>query len=412
MIFKNLRIPIVLSLLTIFFLILLISCKTGNKDKSDCIKYRLLRLYYENSSGENGRTTFDYDEKGILDKAIWELSDGSRMSLNFYKYDNNGNLINKYREFSDTLTSNQFYEYDDNGNLIKEIFQRSDGVSGIATYEYYKNSRLISADCNGLNGWFHGEINYIYDETGRKQKADIIQKGKNTGIILYSYDDNNNLIKECWDFSGKWNQTFIYEYEKCQSILPQFYTSSNAFIINNSEYRIIKESYDYASNTGGPSYYIYNNNGKLLNKRFERSDGFSTETTYLYDHQGKLTKSYRKYSNGLCAVFTYEFNNLRKLAMRSFERTDGATGSEFYDYGEKSKLIHADWENFDSWLTGTIEFTYNENGRLSKGYFHGTKDFDAKLNFEYDKTGNLTKICWNFSFGEKQTYLFEYEKIE
>jgi hypothetical protein len=406
---KNLRIINVFILSAVFSFILLLSCKTDNKDKSDHIEYQLLKLYYENSSGENGLTTFDYDEKGILDKAIWELSDGSRMSLNFYKHDKNGNLISKYREFSDSLTSNQFYEYDDHGNLIKETFQRSDSVSGRTNYEYDKNGQLIHADCSGLNGWFYGEINYIYDETGRKQKADIIQKGKNTGIILYAYDGNNNLIKEYWDFSGQWSQTFIYEYEKCQTSLPQFYTSSNVFIINNSEYRIVKESYDYADKIGGPSYYIYNKNGKLLNKRFERSDGFSTETAYLYDHRGQLTKSYRKYSNGLCAVFTYEFNNLGKLIKRSFKRTDGMAGSESYDYDEKLKLTHANWENFDSWLTGSIEFRNNKNGDLSEGYFHGINGFDAKINFKYDKTGNLIKIYWNFSFGEIQTYLFAYE---
>ena len=371
-----------------------------------------MKLYYENSSGEKGLTTFDYDEKGLLDKAIWELDDGSRMSLNFYKHNTNGNLINKYREFSDGLTSQQFYEYDNRSNLVKETFQRSDDVSGVTTYGYDKDGKLIHADCNGLNGWFYGKINYIYDKTGRKQKADIIQKGENTGTILYSYDVNDNLIKEYWDLSGKWNQTFIYEYEKRLTVLPECYTSSNVFTPSNPVYRIVKESYDYAGKIGGPSYYGYNQNGKLINKRFERSDGFSTETAYLYDHQGVLTKSYRKYSNGLCAVFTYEFNNLGVLTERSFKRTDGVTGSESYDYDEESKVNHADWRNFDSWLTGTISFAYNENGILSGGEYHGTEGADAKINFEYDKFRNLTKISWVFSTGETQTYIFEYEKTD
>jgi hypothetical protein len=257
----------------------------------------LLRLYYENSSGEKGLTTFDYNEDGILDKAIWELDDGTRTSLNFYEHDTNKNLVKKYREFSDSLTSNQFYEYDNKGHLITEHFQRSDGVSGLTTYEYDKNGKLTKANCKGLNGWFFGDIIYIYNEAGNKQKAIINQEGKNTGVILYSYDEDGNLIKEHWDFSGKWSQSFVYEYEKRQDISTKPYTSSNVYIINNSDYRIIKEYYDYSNKTGGPSDYYYNENGKLLSKRFKRSDGLSTETYYLYDHQGKLTKSYRKYSN-------------------------------------------------------------------------------------------------------------------
>ena len=369
-----------------------------------------MKLHYENTNGEKGLTTFDYNDEGVLNKAIWELSDGSRASLNFYEHDKNGNLIKKYREFSDSLTSSQFYEYDDNGNLITEHFHRSDSISGITMYEYDNNGRLVKMNCQGLNGWFYGEINFVYDEGNIKQKAKIIQKGKSTGVILYSYDENEYLIKEHWDFSGKWSQTFVYEYERCKIISPKPYTSSNVFIINNPEYRIVRESYEYANKIGGPSYYTYNKEGKLLNKRFERSDGFSTETTYLYDYQKKLTKSYRKYSNGLCAVFTYKYNKLGKLTNRLFKRTDGVTGNESYEYDEDSRLIHANWENFDSWLTGTIKFTYNENGDLFEGYFQGTKGFNAKINFKYDNHRNLSKIYWDFSSGETQKYIFEYEK--
>ena len=104
------------------------------------------------------------------------------------------------------------------------------------------------------------------------------QKGEKSGEILYSYDEYGNLIKEYWDFSDKWSQSFVYEYEKCHNISAKSYTSSNVYIINNSDYRIIKEYYDYSNRTGRPSDYFYNENGKLLSKRFERSDGLSTET--------------------------------------------------------------------------------------------------------------------------------------
>ncbi len=400
------------SALIIFYLpALLYSCKIFKDNKTHNSEYQLYQLYYENSSGENGLTTFDYNDEGILEKAIWELADGSRASLNIYKHDVKGNLITKYREFSDGLVSEQTYEYDEKGNLLKEIFERSDDVTGITTYEYDGNGRLEKANCKGLNGWFHGEITYIYDKDGNKQKADINQKGKNTGSISYSYDENGNLIKEKWDFPGNWSQTFIYVYENLKKDKITYYTSSNIFIKNNHGYRIAREYYDYSNKTGGPSYYTYGKNGKLLSKRFERSDNFFTETTYLYDHQGKLTKSYRKYSNGLCAVFTYEFNNPEQLRKRFFKRTDGAAGSESYEYDENSHLSKATWENVDSWLTGNISFEYNENGDIDEGFFKGKKDFNATINFEYDKNENLIVINWNFSNGDTQKYIFEYEKI-
>ncbi len=399
-----------------FFIIFFISflfCSCGNfKTNNNAMEYQLFQLYYENSSGEKGLTTFDYNDKGVLEKAIWELADGSRTSLNTYKHDEKGNLTNKYREFSDGLISNQYYEYDKNNNLIREIFERSDDTSGVATYEYDINGRLKNAVCDGLNGWFFGELNYIYDESGKKQKADITQEGENKGVIYYSYDEHGNLIEEKWEFSSGWSQTFFYVYRKYRKDNRAYYTSSNAFLNKNSGYRVIRENYDYSGKTGGPSYYRYDTNGKLVSKRFERSDNFYTQTTYLYDNQGKLTKSYRKYSNGLTAVFTYEFDNPQELTGRTFKRTDGKAGSEIYEYDGDSNLIKATWENVDSWLTGDIEFKHDVNGNICEGYFQGNKDLNAKIDFKHDKNGNLINIQWNFSTGDTQTYTYEYEMIQ
>ena len=372
-------------------------------------EYQLFQLYYVNTSGENGVTTFDYNDEGILEKAIWELEDGSRASINFYRHDEKGNIIEKYREFSDSLISVQRFEFDDNGNMTARHFQRSDSITGKTTYKYDNHGKLLKAHCMGLNGWFYGELTYVYDNEGNQQKAIIEQKGKNTGVILYTYNENGLLAKEHWDFNGKWGQTFEYVYEKRRQG-PVHYTGSNVFISQSDKFRVSKEQYDYAGKTGGPSYYYYANN-KLVKKRFERSDNFHTETNYLYDHLGRLIRSYRQYSNGLCGIFTYEYNKNGKLIKRSFKRTDGVTGNEMYEYDENSRLIRAYWDNFDTWLSGTINFTCHDNGNLNKGHFKGKDGFDAEIDFSYDENQNLTKIVWNFTFGKTQTYIFDYEKL-
>ena len=38
---------------------------------------------------------------------------------------------------------------------------------------------------------------------------------------------------------------------------------------------------------------------------------------------------------------------------------------------KKGNLIKADYDNFDTWLTGTITFHNDQNGMISKGYFKG-----------------------------------------
>ncbi len=210
---------IIISFLVLSYPYVLSSEEIVNKGfLSDDIEYRLLKLHYDNSSGEKGVTIFEYDEDGIMHKAIWKLLDESRSSINFYEYNECGNLLTKYREFSDGITSEKTYEYDGNCDLIMETFKRSDGVKGTTIYEYDENNRLLKANCEGLNGWFYGVITYSYDDDGIKTNADFTQKGEKAGTITYSYDENGNLIKEYWDFNGKWNQTFIYEYEKVKNI--------------------------------------------------------------------------------------------------------------------------------------------------------------------------------------------------
>ncbi len=239
-------------IIIIKYTIILTLLFSANADKSGNEEFRLSKLHYENSSGEKGITIFEYDEYGIMYKAKWELLNGSRHSFNYHTFDENGNMIQKYREFSDGITSNLLYKYDKQDNLISEHFERSDGVTGTTNYIYDETGKLISTDCKGLNGWFFGILTYKYEQNGKKAGATIKQKGNQAETISYGYDNSGNLIKEHWDFSGKWSQTFTYEYEKHENTFLVYYTSSNVFISNTSKYRLVEEKYDYNKSNGGP----------------------------------------------------------------------------------------------------------------------------------------------------------------
>ena len=125
------------------------SCRDTPEEKPEdpVTQYRLIKLHYENFSGEQGITHFYYDleERNYL--AIWQLADSSRSSLNSYSYDSAGNMVVKSREFSHGLKSIQHFEYDSIGNLLWEDFNRSDSVTGIVNYHYGLDGRLQSADC-------------------------------------------------------------------------------------------------------------------------------------------------------------------------------------------------------------------------------------------------------------------------
>ena len=66
---------------------------------------------YSNSAREKGISVFEYGDDGRLSKSTWRLLGNSRSSQNYYKYDVSGNIIEKYSEFSDSITSTETFEY-------------------------------------------------------------------------------------------------------------------------------------------------------------------------------------------------------------------------------------------------------------------------------------------------------------
>ena len=389
----------------LIFLISVLNLVTINYAKaSDTLLVK--HLHYENSSGEEGKTTFYYSEDNKNYKAKWELLDGSRYSINYHFLDENNHLIRKYREFSDSIRSNNFYKYDNLGNLVEDYFERSDGVKGIVWYKY-ENGKKVEANCRGLNGWFYGIIKYEYLED-KLVKAKIYKEGREVGNIEYKYDNQDYLITEYWDFGGKWNQTFTYEYFKPEDKKPLSYSYSSPFLKETKEFIVKTENYDWNNEQGGPSKYVYEGN-KLVKKVYEY-ENLKTITTYVYDKEGLLMKSFRNYSDGRKAEFSYHYNDNRKLVRRLFHGKNGFVGTESYKYDENGKLLEAEWSKFDTWLSGTITFSYNENNKLKSGIFKGENGFDADIDFEEDSNNNITKINWEFTFGKTQTYWFDYEK--
>ena len=200
------------------FLLALTGCTSDTSDQEaegGTDSMRLKKLHYTNTQGELGVTTFYYAENGQLDHSVWELLDGTRSSNNVHRYDSAGHEVQKYREFSDGLTSSNDYQYDDRGRLAVERFSRSDGRDGTTWYEYDSTTghptRMVA---EGLNGWFHGVVVFVTDSTGRKLRADIFKNGEPYGSIEYGYNNGGYLEREHWVLeNGDWSQTFTHEYE-------------------------------------------------------------------------------------------------------------------------------------------------------------------------------------------------------
>jgi hypothetical protein len=336
------------------------------------------------------------------------LDDHTRCSSNYHLYDGQGRKIEKYRIFSDGLTSTERYEYDDEGRRIAEHFQRSDGKSGNARFLWDERARLAASDFDNHKGWLTARIDYRYSDS-RRAGASISRNGDDIGTIDYIYDSAGHLREEVWDFGGAWSQAFIYEYEAVPSCV---YSPSSPFLAVNPRYRVSGETYDYNNQIGGPSRYKYDWDGRLLEKVFERTDGLKTTTSYEFDAQGNLLSSHRVYSSGKKADFLYAYDDALRLVEKTFERSDGAAGYERYTYDRLGRLVSAAYKNMDFWLTGGITFTYDKWGRFEHGHYKGEDGLDADLEFTTDAFGNVLSIHWKFIDGVTQTYTFSYRPVD
>lgn len=368
--------------------------------------FRLLRMPYSSSGGEKGISSFEYDNEGKLIKSTWKLLNNTRSSINHYTYDVQGNIIKKDREFSDNLTSSEDFLYDNKNRLIQEIFKRSDGFSFKINYSYNEIDQILNAKLENYHGWLSGEIYYSYTDNNLIKEGQIFKDNKNIGHIDFKYNELNQITEEYWEFTGSYNQTFTFEYG-----IPNIaYSSSNVFITNTDKYKIVNEDYGFNGETGGPSIYYYSSGSKLEKKLFKVDDKIKTSTTYNYNSTGLLTSSLRVFTNGNETLFRYKFNEDKQLTERIYFNNDSIVGHEYYEY-QQGLLTKGEYENFDSWLSGSISFEHNKTGELTTGIFKGKDGFDAIIYFTYDENRNISKIHWVFSFGKTQTYTFVYEEI-
>jgi YD repeat-containing protein len=369
--------------------------------------HRLVRLDYDNSSGEKGTTCFDRDENGRIDRALWELLDGGRYSINFYAYDGRGRLIRKAREFSDHKDTVQLYRYDDRGRLQSEEFFAGNDSKGVTTYEYDPRGRLVLIRCHACNGWIEGTIRLAYGVDGLRSGGELVQDGAAVAEIAYDHDRDGNLAKETWTFKSGWRQTLLFVYAKTAGPRPNAYASPNPFVVN-LEAPVRREDYRYGDKLGGPSVYRYDRRGRLREKTFTRSDGLTTDTFYFYGGGAVPLRAYRRYSNGKNALFRYRYDKASRMLSKGFVTNDGASGRDTFSYDAAGMLKSADYVNSDEWLTGTMIIDETSRGLPRRGTYTDRSGLGASILFDYDGRSRLLRIAWTFSDGRTQVYSYSY----
>ncbi|MFH0790479.1 MAG: RHS repeat-associated core domain-containing protein [Candidatus Omnitrophota bacterium] len=343
----------------------------------------LIQITYPQVNGIAPITTFTYNQygqietvtepKGITtkyayDQAAGYLSEitsdfGDTVHLNIttqFVYDTVGNVtsvtdaqgrvtsftydfLNQPTVVRDALSNLTRYTYDKNSNLIKLEKQANEAATEWQTTEYeYDILDQLTRIKQNLTQDTILTTQFQYDANGNRTKV-IDAEGKQT---TYLYDERDLL----YNVTDALNSVTEYNYDLNTNLegIKDAQGNVTSYAYDDFE-RLIKTT--YADNS--TEEYTYDSNSNLLTKRTRKGDTI----TYAYDVLNRLTG---KLANEQTITYAYD------VASRLTEVADSAERIA-YSYDNLNRVIQT-----DSTLNA-IRYT---------------------LNYEYDKSGNRTKLTY------------------
>lgn len=253
--------------------------------------------------------------------------------------DTNGNVV-KYRFNEDNRLSRKDYEgiqvnytYNDNG-LLETIKK---GNEHIAKYEYNNRNEIIKLTQKKTI------TQKTYDDMGRVLTQVSSKDGMNIFDAKYTYDANDNLIKEVID--GKEN---TYAYDEYDELKESHKYINNKLITTTYKNDVFGNRMESSSSEGKKTY-KYNERNQV--ESIETKDGV---IKYNYDSNGNVSKKVNE--DGRVDLYKYdEFNQLVQLDQDRY----------VYDYkydaeNERVQQIKTDTKDYhyDQW------YDYNESLEL------------------------------------------------
>lgn len=235
--------------LNFIIIILLLGC--SNDDSSQDEK----QLYLSRVTSTAGSTTYHYDENNRIVLEQFESASGSNVLLFKNYYNDNGKLITRTEDQTDTSLDYKYtYHYDIEGNLIKIETYTIDGSGPETYYSKTEADYSVPGKISVSRTLPTGTISVLYNEYFLDANGNVVTRMqyKPSGALDYSYeytafDDNkspeqllpkhtytkafnNNLSYTVTDnTSGEsFQYTFTFEYN--QVGYPTKETNSNGSI--------------------------------------------------------------------------------------------------------------------------------------------------------------------------------------
>lgn len=183
-----------------------------------------------------------------------EKQDGKIIKTNYYneynvfKYDNNGNLIEKilHRD-SITLSDKYIHQYDSKNNLTETIIIDNDGEKSKIIYKYNDKNYLIEEKLYSLDDDFSAYDYYKYDENGNKIEEISYINNKLSSKLVYSYNKENLIESIChYSRNGEKDMKTSYKYNDRNNLIKEY---TYIFSINDDlEHTYHYKNYDEKGN--------------------------------------------------------------------------------------------------------------------------------------------------------------------
>ncbi len=349
-----------------------------------------------------------YNEEGQL---IEKINENGTSTVYFYTK----NVINRVENRDKTLGLQLSVDYDLNGNLIeKTVYSFLGNLEYTIIYRYNDYNNLIELSTyyplSPYKKDYYG--NYEYDEKGR-----LILKEDEFHSIVFSYDENNNKIREFHSglhiqyefelkFDTKGNEIeyhcdygsgaadySLYKYNKKGNLIEAKHISYDSYEESSSDWfkSLVKFKYDEKGNQIERN--IFDGHYKLIDK---------ITTKYLYNEKGELIekvtcdlknskkeKETYNYENRNIKIINY-YNSHEEFTKKNVIKYDSFSGKKIIEnvYGVGGELISRD--NFDYSIKGKllkeVSYTFSDSNQNDVASYD-TQSLWKNLHYKYDSNG-------------------------